>query len=79
VGQVGSDTERVNDIVERELIDELAGLEEERQWLYELATTLSYNLTHLTCPMPPAAPATTALTIVLSVFTREECCVAEAG
>jgi hypothetical protein len=33
VGQVGSDTGGVHDIVEGELGDELAGLEEERQWL----------------------------------------------
>jgi hypothetical protein len=33
VGEVGSDTGRVHDIVERELGDVLAGLEEKRQWL----------------------------------------------
>jgi hypothetical protein len=33
VGQVGSDTGRVHDIVEGELGDKLAGLEEEGQWL----------------------------------------------
>lgn len=35
VRQVGSDTGRVHDIVEGELGDVLAGLEEERQWLDE--------------------------------------------
>jgi hypothetical protein len=33
VGQIGSDTGGVDDIVEGELVDELAGLEEQRQWL----------------------------------------------
>jgi hypothetical protein len=33
VGQVGRDTGRVDDIVEGELVNKLAGLEEQRQWL----------------------------------------------
>jgi hypothetical protein len=33
VGQIGSDTGRVDDIVESELVNELAGLEEKGQWL----------------------------------------------
>ena len=37
VGQVGGHTGGVDDIVERELVDERAGLEEEGQWLADTA------------------------------------------
>ena len=69
--QVGSDTRCVYDIVERKLVNELAVLEEKRERLLRgqslpaasIATRRRSSLV-LTCPMPPDAPATTALTIV---------------
>jgi hypothetical protein len=71
VGQVGSDTGRVHNIVESELSDELARLEEEGQWLCHVNRVLELPSSICTCPMPPAAPATTALTILLSYRGRE--------
>jgi hypothetical protein len=38
VGQVGSDTGRVDNIVEGELVNKLTGLEEQRQWLRRVST-----------------------------------------
>jgi hypothetical protein len=40
VGQVGRDTGRVDDIVEGELVNKLAGLEEQRQWLWRVSAGL---------------------------------------
>lgn len=42
MGQVGGDTWCVHNIVEGEVVDERAGLEEERQWLAN-ATTCAGN------------------------------------
>lgn len=37
MGEIGGDTWGVDDIVEGELVDERAGLEEEREWLADTA------------------------------------------
>jgi len=44
VGEIGSDTVRVDDIVKCELVDELAGLEEEGQWLTGVSRISSSRL-----------------------------------
>ncbi len=66
VGQVGRHAGGVDDIIEGELVDERGGLEEEGERLYMWSVSWSTIgiLTSLTCPMPPDAPATTALTIL---------------
>jgi hypothetical protein len=61
----------------------LTGLEEQREGLSTVYQSVSaamgsykslrYSQTR-TCPMPPAAPATTALTIVIWVANREKWC-----
>ncbi len=67
VGQVGRHAWGVDDIVEGELVDEWGRLEEEGEWLPQTWSVWSWTIgisTSLTCPIPPDAPATTALTIL---------------
>jgi hypothetical protein len=66
MGEVGGDAGGVDDIVEGELVNEGRGLEEQGQWLEAGQYERSKGVQHHTWPMPPEAPATTALTILLS-------------
>lgn len=66
MGDVSGDTGGVDHIVEGEVGDELVGLEEEGQWLGVISNEPRAVNNCLTCPMPPEAPATTALTILLN-------------
>jgi len=57
----------VDDIVEGELVDERGRLEEEGERLLLFLSVSRSTIgisTSLTCPIPPEAPATTALTIL---------------
>lgn len=59
--EIGSDTGGVDNIVEGELVDERAGLEEEGERLERLADEGVRGVAwELTWPMPPEAPRTTA-------------------
>lgn len=63
MGEISGNTWGVDDIVEGQLIDEWAGLEEEGQRLNESALAIVLLIVDKhshTCPIPPEAPATTA-------------------
>ena len=66
--QVGGDAWGVDDIVEGQVVDEWAGFEEEGEWLCERKSVRGVQWCGgdclgciLTWPMPPDAPATTAV------------------
>lgn len=68
MGEIGSNTWGVDNIVEGELIDERAVLEEEGQRLNRTSSAIESSLTvqsRHTCPIPPEAPATTAKELVI--------------
>ena len=68
MGKVSGNAGGVDDIVQGELVDVGRGLEKKGQWLLGRQCWASTAMTGdgATCPMPPEAPATTALTILLS-------------
>lgn len=58
MAQIGGDAGGVDDIVEGELVDERAGLEEEGQGLGGVSWHLAVMAGGRTWPMPPEAPRT---------------------
>lgn len=61
--EVGSDARSVDDIVQSELVNERGSLEKERERLHQnkSATKGRLDSSGLTWPIPPEAPATTAM------------------
>ena len=63
MGQVGGHTGSIDDIVEGELVNRGAGLEQQRKGLAAFSNRVSGNerIQTRTWPMPPAAPRTTVV------------------
>ena len=64
MGQIGRHARGVDNIEERELINERGDLAEKRQGLYDSVIIRASRTIVFTWPMPPEAPSTTALTMV---------------
>ena len=60
MGEIGRNTWSVDNIVEGELVNEWACLEEKGQWLWIMCQQRfgRFRMSCSTCPIPPAAPAT---------------------
>jgi len=78
VGQVSSDTGRVHYIVESELSDELAGLEEEGQWLCHVNHVLELALVHVYLSNATSGTSNNGLDHLVEL-SREGLCNAGAG